>query len=125
MKSTDIRSQNVTLLFNILGSNREPDPYSWGGLPYRPLLGGPRQDPPQGQGARDRSGSREVATVGQEQSLHQGSESWLHLLSTKRSLLPRLLQVESCFRSGTYILVLPLRFPSIRIIIVICCLDET
>ena len=28
MKSTEIRSQNVTLLFNILGSNREPDPYS-------------------------------------------------------------------------------------------------
>ena len=28
MKSTEISSQNVTLLFNILGSNREPDPYS-------------------------------------------------------------------------------------------------
>ena len=28
MKSTEICSQNVTLLFNILGSNREPDPYS-------------------------------------------------------------------------------------------------
>ena len=28
MKSTEIRSQNVTLLFNILGLNREPDPYS-------------------------------------------------------------------------------------------------
>ena len=28
MKSTKICSQNVTLLFNILGSNQEPDPYS-------------------------------------------------------------------------------------------------
>ena len=28
MKSTEIRSENVTLLFNIFGSNREPDPYS-------------------------------------------------------------------------------------------------
>ena len=28
MKSTEIRSQNVTLMFNIFGSNREPDPYS-------------------------------------------------------------------------------------------------
>ena len=28
MKSTEIRSQIVTLWFNIFGSNREPDPYS-------------------------------------------------------------------------------------------------
>ena len=28
MKSTEIRSQNVTILFNILGSNWESDPYS-------------------------------------------------------------------------------------------------
>ena len=29
MKSTEIRSQIVTLRFNIFGSNREPDPYSF------------------------------------------------------------------------------------------------
>ena len=28
MKSMEIRSKNVTILFNILGSNRELDPYS-------------------------------------------------------------------------------------------------
>ena len=28
MKSTEIYSQNVTILFNILGSNWESDPYS-------------------------------------------------------------------------------------------------
>ena len=36
MKRTEIRSQNVQLLFNILGSNREPDPYSKEGVALHP-----------------------------------------------------------------------------------------